>query len=57
MDIEDYSNDALRRALEAEIAKSTNELRCALGDMEKINARLRFCLLALNTMKDRKDQR
>jgi len=57
MEIEDYSNDALRRALEAEIAKSTNELRCALGDMEKINARLRFCLLALNTMKDRKDQR
>ena len=54
MDIKDYSDDELLQSLEAEIAKTTNELRCLQGDAEKISSRLRFALLALHVIKDRK---
>lgn len=57
MDLKDYSNEQLIVSIEAEIAKSTNELRCLQGDAEKIASRLRFALLALHIIKDRKDQR
>jgi len=56
MDLKDYSDRDLIASMEAEIAKSLNELRCLQGDAEKINSRLKFALLALHIVKDRKDQ-
>jgi hypothetical protein len=57
MDLKDYSDKDLLQSIEAEIAKATNELRCLQGDAEKIASRLRFSLLALHVIKDRKEQR
>jgi len=57
MDLRDYTDDELIKSLEAEIAKSFNELKCAQGDLDKINSRVRFALAALHTIKDRKEQR
>jgi len=55
MELEDYSDQDLIRSLEAEIAKSLGELRCAQGDINKINGRLKFALAALHTIKSRQD--
>lgn len=57
MDLNDYTEDGLIKSLEAEIAKSLNEVRSAQGDLDKINARLRFALAVLHTLKDKKEQR
>jgi hypothetical protein len=57
MDLRDYTDDELIKSLEAEIAKSFNELKCAQGDLDKINARLKFSLAVLHTIKDKKEQR
>ena len=57
MDIKDYTTDELLQSMEAEIAKATSELRCLQGDAEKISSRLRFALLALHIIKDRKVKR
>lgn len=37
-----------------ELAKATNELRCAKGDLDKIQNRLNFSLVLLNEMINRK---
>lgn len=55
MDLQDYSSEQLLASLEAEIAKSLNELRCLQGDAEKISARLRFVMAALHIIKNKKD--
>lgn len=55
MDLEDYSQEDLIKSLEAEIAKSLGELKCAQGDLAKINSRLRFALAALHVIKDKQD--
>jgi hypothetical protein len=57
MDLRDYTESELIRSLEAEIAKSFNELKCAQGDLDKINARLKFSLAVLHTIKDKKEER
>lgn len=57
MELEDYKDEDLLNSIEAELAKATNEWRCAQGDLEKINSRLRFCLLALHIIKQRKVNR
>ena len=57
MDLNDYSEDGLLKSLEAEIAKSLAEVRSAQGDLDKINARLRFALAVLHTLKDKKEER
>jgi hypothetical protein len=57
MDLNDYTEDGLLKSLEAEIAKSLNEVRSAQGDLDKINARLRFALAVLHTLKDKKEER
>jgi len=57
MDLRDYTEPELLKSLEAEIAKSFNELKCAQGDLDKINARLKFSLAVLHTIKDKKDER
>jgi len=56
MNLESYTDKELLQSLEQEIAKATNELRCLLGDAEKIQARLRFSLVVLHQLKDRKIQ-
>ena len=53
MDLEQYSREDLLKALEAEIAKSLGELKCAQGDLNKISGRLKFALAALHTIKDK----
>lgn len=55
MDLEDFSNEDLLKSLEAEIAKSLGELKCAQGDLNKISGRLKFALAALHTIKSKQD--
>jgi hypothetical protein len=55
MDLEDHSEEDLIKSLEAEIAKSLGELKCAQGDLNKITGRLRFALAALHVIKDKQD--
>jgi hypothetical protein len=57
MDLERYTEDELLKSLEAEIAKSLGEIKCAQGDLEKANSRLRFSLAVLHTFKDKKEER
>ena len=55
MDLEDYSKEDLLKSLEAEIAKSLGELKCAQGDLDKINGRLRFALAVIHILKGKKE--
>jgi hypothetical protein len=57
MDLNEYSTEDLLKSLEAEIAKSMNELRCLQGDADKVGARLKFALAVLHIIKqkDKKD--
>jgi hypothetical protein len=57
MRLEEYSQDELLLSIEAEIAKSLNELRCLQGDADKISARLKFAMATLHIIKDRKETR
>jgi len=54
VDLRQYSTEDLIKSLEAETAKSLNETKTCLGDLEKIKARLSFILAIIHTMKDRK---
>ncbi len=40
------------KSLEMEMAKARNELRCAQGDLNKINNRVAFVLSAIHAIKD-----
>ncbi len=54
MDVIDSKNDKeLLESLIAEVAKATNELKCAKGDIEKAQSRIRFINLVLHTLIDR----
>jgi hypothetical protein len=53
MDFNEVSIKDLLLSLEAELAKSLNEVRHAQDDLEKADSRLRFALAVLNTIKDR----
>lgn len=55
MDLREHSDQDLIESLLAEVAKSLAEIRCAQGDLDKINARLKFTLAVLHILKDRKD--
>ena len=55
MDLENYPKEDLLKSIEAEIAKSLGELKCAQGDLNKISGRLKFALAALHIIKDKKD--
>jgi hypothetical protein len=57
MDLKDLSEEDLLKSLEAEIAKSLGEIKCAQGDLDKANARLRFSLAVLHIIKDKKEER
>lgn len=53
--IDSKSTQELQRSLLAEIAKATNELKCARGDVEKAQSRLQFAVAVLNEMIQRKE--
>jgi hypothetical protein len=54
MDILDNKSDKeLLQSLIAEVAKATGELKCARGDVEKAQNRLKFCILLAHTIIDR----
>ena len=55
IDLQDYKRDELLESLEAEVAKSLGELRCAQGDLDKINGRLRFILAVIHIIKGKKE--
>jgi hypothetical protein len=55
MDLQNYSTEDLLKSIEAEVAKSLNELKCLQGDADKIGARLKFTLAALHIIKGKKD--
>jgi hypothetical protein len=55
MDLEDYSDEDLLKSLEAEIAKTLNEIKSAQGDLDKIKGRMRFALAVIHILKDKKD--
>jgi len=57
MDLERYTDNQILVSVEAELAKSTGELRCALGDIDKALTRIRFCIAAIHEIKQRQDQK
>lgn len=57
MRLEDYNKIELIDSTVAEIAKSLNELRCLLGDADKVSARLKFALATLHIIKDKEETR
>lgn len=48
------SDDELLKSMLAELAKATNEIRCARGDLDKATSRLNFLLVLANTLIERK---
>ena len=55
MELEDYSDEDLIKSLEAEVAKSLNEIRSAQGDLDKVKGRMRFALAVIHILKDKRD--
>jgi hypothetical protein len=54
MDILDSKTQTqLLESLLAEVAKSTNEIRCAQGDLAKAQSRLQFCIAVINQLIER----
>lgn len=54
MDILDSkSNKELLESLIAEIAKATNEIKCARGDIDKAQSRIKFLLVIAHTLIER----
>ncbi len=53
--IDEKTSQELLASLLAELAKSSSELRSAQNDLIKANNRMRFCLLLVNSLIDRKD--
>ena len=55
--VKDKTNQDLLASLLAEVAKAQNEIACARGDLDKATSRLKFVLMVVNELKDRKEQR
>lgn len=54
MDILDTkTDDELLKSMLGELAKATNEIRCARGDLDKATSRLNFLLVLANTLIER----
>jgi hypothetical protein len=54
MDVLDSkTNQELLESLLAEIAKSSNEIKCAQRDINKAQGRLQFAIMALNLLIER----
>lgn len=55
MDILDKkTNEELEKSILAEVAKASNEIKCARQDIEKASNRLNFLLVVANTLINRK---
>ena len=50
----DKTDKELLESLLAEVAKASNEMKCAQRDINKANGRLQFAVMAINNMIDRK---
>lgn len=56
MDILDSKSDKeLLESLIAEIAKATNEIKCARGDIDKAQSRIKFLLVIAHTLIERQE--
>lgn len=54
MDVLDNKSDKeLLESLVAEIAKCTNEIKCARGDLDKAQSRIKFLLVLAHTLINR----
>lgn len=53
--LQDKTNNALLVSMIAEMAKATNELKCAQTDLQKAKGRLQFCIAVANEMINRKE--
>lgn len=54
MDLLDNKSDQeILQSIIAEIAKCTNELKCARGDIEKAQSRIKFLLVLAHTLIER----
>jgi hypothetical protein len=54
MDVLDTKSDKeLLQSLVAEIAKATNEIKCARGDIDKAQSRIKFLLVVVHTLIER----
>lgn len=54
MDVIKHKTDSqLIQSLIAEVAKATNEIKCAQNDIRKAQSRLSFVLLLVNELSDR----
>ena len=53
--LDSKTTEELLRSLLAEIAKATNELRCARGDIDKAQSRLQFTVALVNEMINRQE--
>jgi hypothetical protein len=54
MDVIDNKSDKeILESLIAEIAKTTNEIKCARGDLEKAQSRIKFLLVLAHTLINR----
>ena len=51
--LDNKTNRELEQSLLAEVAKASNELRCARNDLEKANNRLNFLLVVINKLINR----
>lgn len=47
--------EELEKSLLAEVAKASNEIRCAKQDLEKASGRLNFLLVVINKLINRKE--
>ena len=48
-----HDEDEIFRSILAETAKAANELRCAKGDLNQVDVRLKFILAAINHLQQR----
>lgn len=51
--LENKSDLEIQQSMLAEVAKATNELKCAAKDVEKVAGRLNFTLVLLNELINR----
>lgn len=51
--LESKTDKELLQSLIAEIAKATNEIKCARGDIDKAQSRIKFLLAVAHTLIER----
>lgn len=51
--IDDKDDKQLLQSMLAEIAKASNEIKCARGDIEKAQSRIKFLTLLIHELIDR----